>query len=334
MVVIVNIVVVGFGNVGKKVVERLNDPFFSGLRIKAVFSSMGGVVLREKSDYDYLFKLSTMNEPLSKHPHFNKISFMDYVQENPSGIAIFVIPPSYETGEPNLSMYRKAITSGYHIVTADKTGLAFDYQGLKKLARQYNVLLKYTATVAAGTPVLSVAKSLKYRKVQYIRAILNATSNYVLNLIESGKNWDEAISQAIKEGLAEPNPSIDIDGLDAAAKITILLNEMGINITMKDVDRKSLRIYSEEEIRKAIKESLRLKQVAGYDSANKEVFVKPIFVPLISPLAFTEGAYNTVEFKVEDDSIIIHGPAGPAWRTANVLLADVLEVLDEALGNE
>lgn len=326
----VNVVLLGFGKVGKEVVKKLyGDVKFKFLRLSSVFSSGGGVILKDNSDLENLLKLADMGEPLSSHPNFRDISFTEYISENPEGIAIFAIPPSYVTGEPNLSLYRSSIERGYHIVTADKTGLALRYGELINMAKSRGVKIKFTATVAAGTPVLSVARSLRFREINYIRGILNATSNYVLSLIERGKSWDEAINEAIAKGLAEPNPSIDINGVDAAAKLTILLNEMGHNLSMRDVKMVGLRVYNEDEIRNGLKEGLRLKQVVGYDAKGQEAFVRPVFVPVVSPLAFTEGHYNTVEFNLEGESIIVHGPAGPASRTAIVLLSDLLELLDE-----
>lgn len=324
------VILLGFGNVGKAFVEKFfSHPLLGNIYMKAVFSSKGGVIIKDKYDVEHLLNLVRRGEKLDIHPKFENYSFIDYASENPGGILVSTIPPSYATGEPNLTIYRVALKMGYHVVTADKTGLSYNYSGLMKLAKENGVRIKYTATVAAGTPVLSVARSLRYRDVKSIRAILNATSNYVLSLIEKGKDWNEAIGLAIKEKLAEPDPSIDIDGLDAAAKLVIILNEMGVHLNIKEVKTKSIRIYNEDEIRQGIKEGLRLKQVAGYDAKDKEVFVKPIFVPLISPLAFTEGGYNIVEFNVENESIIIHGPAGPSWRTANVLLSDLLELISE-----
>jgi len=335
---LIKLVIVGFGNVGKSFAEKVLELEKSGgerlLEIAAIFSSKGGVVVKSRDDLLLIEKILQSRSGLESHPKFEQITFTEYSRENPTGIAVFAIPPSYDTGEPNLTLYRSAIESGYSVVTADKTGLALRYRELKDMAKRAGVFLKYTATVSAGTPVLSVAESLRHRRVDYVRGVLNSTSNFVLKRIEEGSTWERAIQDAVNEKLAEPNPSIDIDGLDAAAKLSILLNEMGVRISLGDIERKSLKLFSEEEIRSALKEGLKLKQVAGYDSSRREAFVKPVFVPLVSPLAFTEGIYNTVEFSLEGESILVHGPAGPAWRTANVLLSDTLTLADELLAKQ
>lgn len=325
-----NLTLLGFGNVGKAFfLEYLNRGLDSRITLKAIFSSSGGVIIDSKNSMMELVQLVNNDKRLSAHSRFQPINFTEYCTQEPEGIAVFVIPPSYNTGEPNISLYKAALKCGYHIVTADKTGLALQYDELFRIAAKDGLKIKYSATVSAGTPVINVALALKHRDVKHVRGILNATSNYVLNQVEKGKGWDEAVAFAVAEKLAEPNPSIDIDGYDAAAKLAILLNAMGVSAKLNDIQRVSLRVYNESEIRKAMREGFRVKQIAGYDRDENKKFVKPVFVPSISPLAFTEGNYNTVEFSLENESIIIHGPAGPAWRTAKVLISDLIELIDE-----
>ncbi len=214
--------------------------------------------------------------------------------------AIISIPPSYDTGEPNLSMYRKLLSSGVSVVTSDKTGLALDFAGLMAAAVKGDANIEYRATVMAGTPAIDLVRGGLWggREVNSIKATLNATTNFVLTKIEEGLSRKDAVELAIREKLAEPDPRIDLDGWDAGAKLVILANQLGgLNATLRDV-KLSRFDADDERIRQAIKAGRRVKQVAVADMDSREMAVTLMEVDASSPLASVSGNYNAIEIRI------------------------------------
>ena len=232
----VNAALIGFGNVNRRVLlelVRLQDK----VRVSCVFSSRGGVEIRSESDLKDLVRLAESGQKLDAHPGFKRgFTVFDYVSGGGGlDLAFIAIPPSYETGEPNLSVYRQLLKSRVNIITADKTALALDYVGIVGDARKHGVFIGYRATVAAGVPAVDLMRGLVGRDVVKIEAVLNATTNYVLSLVERGYSFSNAIASAVREQLAEPDPRIDIEGWDPAATIAILVSELGYHSTLHNV---------------------------------------------------------------------------------------------------
>jgi len=323
----VRVALIGFGNVGRKLLLELAR-LGGAAEVVAVFSSKGCVAVRDSEDLALLTALAERGEGLSAHPKFEGgASATDWASSGAFELAFVAIPPSYDTGEPNLSLYRKLLSSGVSVVTADKTGLALSYWELVEEARRRRLFLGYRATVAAGTPAVDFARGLAGRDVESVEAVLNATTNYVLTLVERGASFEEALARAVEEELAEPDPRVDFEGLDAAAKIAILACELGLRMTLKDVERAPLASVGEDEVRSALTREARYKYVAELDAKKGKAFVRPKAYPAGSPLAKVSGSRNCVVARVEGEELVLEGPAGPAWRTAKVMLTDFFEYL-------
>lgn len=316
----------GFGKVGRELVKLLLGTD-QDIELVGVTSSRGTVLTEGPRDKAELLRLAREGRKLHEHPSFipGLLAPDSAVAVKPD-IVFIAIPPSYETGEPNRTIYKALVEEGINIVTADKTVLALHYNWIKGKAEENGALLGYRATVAAGTPAIDAARALRYRGVESLRAVLNATSNYVLGLVEQGLSLSEAIERSIKYGLAEPDPSIDLHGWDAAAKLTILANELGLEAALNDVDRVPL---TEEAIGSLAGEKARVKQVASLrvEEGKAVLRVAPEAVLPGDPLYYAEGERNVILYYLEGDMIRLEGPAGPAWRTARVMLADALEIL-------
>ena len=318
----VRVFVLGFGKVGRWLVRLLLEEYRDRFHLLGVTSSKGTVLAEGPADRAVLARLAKGARSLSEHPSFIPgLLAPDSVLATRPNMVLVAIPPSYQTGEPNTSMYKSFIEAGIGIVTADKTVLALHFEEIVSLAAESGVPLGFRATVAAGTPVLDVASALRWRGVSRVRAVLNATTNYVLGLLERGLTLDDAVRRSIEAGLAEPDPSIDLEGWDAAAKLTILANVLGIPARLDEVERRPLS----EALGRA-RGGGRLKQVAYLDAEKGILRVSPEIVSPGDPLARAEGEGNVVVFGLEDDEIVVEGPAGPAWRTARVMIADALDL--------
>ncbi len=322
---LLNLAFLGFGNVNRAFAELLikKKDFLKNLgfdvRVTAVLTSKGGIVQRSMDPEELLE---------ARHPSLLDGFVPDTSVDDLIGVdvVLFAIPPSYSTGEPNISLMKSLMERGTAVITADKTPLAHAFTEVMDLARSLGTFIGIRATVMAGTPVIDLVRGLRGREVTRISAVLNGTTNYLLTLIERGSGFEEAVDRLVGMGLAEPDPSIDVEGLDSAAKLTILLNLLGKEVTISEVERTPLTEINEEEIRKARMMGRRYKYLAVAD-LEKEVFqVKPELLKENDPLAAVEENYNAIKLHVEDDVIVLTGPAGPPPITARAMFTDLLEL--------
>ena len=296
----IDVIIVGFGNVGRALFQELTR--YKEFHVAGLASSKGAVLLRNRESFQEALNLAEKGFKLDSHSSFHSgMNSIELAVETGAELAFIAIPPSYESGEPNRSLYYGLLDNGLSIITADKTVLALEYRNIKQYVQKRGLFLGYRATVAAGTPVLDVIRGLKGREISLIRAVLNATTNYILSLIEKGLTYKEAISKAIEERLAEPNPYIDIDGWDPAAKLAIMLSEIGIPITIHDVYRESLETILEEEIRYAVRRGYRIKYIAEAIIDENKYSVHPMKMGQNDRLAAAYGYINIVEFYLENE---------------------------------
>ena len=318
--------IIGFGNVGRAVVRESSRGYGPPIRFVAAASSRGAVVIRSRSDEEALLKLGEAGERLDRHPAFVEgLGGIDAVSESGAELAFIAIPPSYERGEPNESIVKALLEQGISVVTADKTVLARGFREAMELAAEHGAFLGFRATVAAGTPATDVARGIAGRPIRRVSAVLNATTNYILTLVEQGLGVSEAIKRAVDEQLAEPDPRVDTHGWDPAAKLAIFLSAAGVYRRLGEVTRIPLDTISAEEVREALSQGYRVKYLALADLERGELSVKPVRLPATSFLASISGIYNAIEVELENEVIRLSGPAGPAWRTARVMLTDAIE---------
>lgn len=318
--------IVGFGNVGREAALLVHS--VGCLELAGAANSRGAVVAGKGADAAELALLASRGERLERHSGFREgVGAVEAALEAAADYAIVAIPPSYETGEPNRSIVIGLLSYGIGVGLADKTVPALYYDELVETAESRRAPLGLRATVMAGTPATEVAKALAPRGIEAIRGVLNATTNYVITMVEEGLTFEEAVARAVQYRLAEPDPKVDTHGLDAAAKLVILARIAGHRASLGDVERVPLETVSEDEVRAARERGARVRYVATADLSSGKMRVAPEIVEAASPLGMVEREYNAVEFIIEGgSSVTITGPTGPAWRTARVLVAEALEV--------
>ncbi len=319
-------IIVGFGNVGREVVRQVKL-MKAAIEFVGALSSKGGVVIRGESDITALIRLAEEGKGLTNHPSFTPgMSLREVIEDAGPDLAFVAIPPNYVSGDPNKRIYSELAELGINVVTADKTALALDFWGTLNEFSREGLRLGYRATVAAGVPVTDVAWALRWREVESFYAVLNATTNYIISLISEGLSYGEAVERAIREGYAEPNPTTDTHGWDPAAKAAIIASILeGRSISIGDVIKEPLGEWLIEAVRAAEAEGKVIRYVAHY-RRGEGVYVKPMPLPRSDPLARLPGKHNAVIFSLEGDEVSVAGPAGPAWRTARVMIGDALDI--------
>jgi homoserine dehydrogenase len=173
--------------------------------------------------------------------------------------------------EPGLSHVRMALTRGMHVVTPNKGPLALAYGELHRLAAHYGVQLRFDGTVAGGLPAINLGqRDLRGALVLRIEAVPNLCTGYVLELLGDGLSWEEATARARAEGVLEADPSFDLDGWDAAAKLVILANAvMEIPARLEDVERTGIVGLSGADVRAARQGGRVFKLLASADAGGR-----------------------------------------------------------------
>lgn len=158
--------------------------------------------------------------------------------------------------EPGLTHVRLALERGKHVVTPNKGPLVLAYQELHALAARHGVQLRFDGTVAGGLPALYIGqRDLRGAVVQRIEAVPNLVTGYILESLADGLPWEEALKRARAEGVLEADPSFDLDGWDAAAKLVILTNAiMDVPARLEDVDRTGITGLSGADVLAARRE--------------------------------------------------------------------------------
>lgn len=252
----------------------------------------------------------------------------DLLRDGSIDVLIEATPTDLQTGGSALETFRVALRAGVHVVTVNKGPLAVAYQELMELAHAHHAKLLFEGTVMAGTPSIRLAQSaLNGNQILGARGILNGTTNYILTQMETGMAYADALAQAQALGYAEPDPSGDVDGWDAAAKVLILSNMLYNNpLTLPDLSVTGISAITLADVQQAQRDGKRWKLIAEItpDGGN----VAPMLLSADDPLASVGGATNAITYQTEllGDVTLIGAGAGRI-ETAFAILADVLSLI-------
>ena len=318
------IILSGFGVVGQslaRLLESRGDTYAKyGLmsRIVAVSDSSSSVVAPEGLDMRRIYNVKQETGRVSDVRQ-------DIIEEVDADVLIETTPSNYTDGEPGMGNIMTAMRRGMHVISVNKGPLALALPSLVELAGYNNVLLRFSGTVGGGTPILGYAKrSLYGEKIVSFRGILNGTTNYMLSNMETGMSFGEALDDARHRGYVEADESLDIDGVDAAAKLTILANWiMGHKVTIHQIQRCGIRDVGQDDVRRASESNKAIKLVASCDDTLK---VEPQEVSRLDPLC-VNGTLNAVSFTSQHSgtqTIIGRGAGG--METASSILRDLLDI--------
>jgi len=236
-----------------------------------------------------------------------------------------------ERGEPAISHVRAALEAQAHVVSANKGPAAFAYHQLEALADSVDRLLLFEGAVMDGVPVFNlVRENLPAVTIHGFRGVINTTCNYVLSEMERGKDFDEAIAEMQRRGIAEADPALDIDGWDAAAKTAALVNVlMGSVTTPHRVIRTGIRDLTGADVRDAVGRNKRIRLVASAARHGGKVVarVEPELLDHDDPLAGITDLQNAIYLKTDllgDIGIVQR--SGDLTQTAYALLSDLAAI--------
>ena len=336
-----DIAMIGFGNVGRALVrlmQRKNDE------------------LRERHNLTWRFTgISTARHGLAADPNgldvnaalssFESGGKLDSLHRLPdardnlslirSGVANTLVELSTlnpQTGQPALAHCRAALDARMHIVTANKGPLAHAYRELRDRAAAKQLAFFFESTVMDGAPIFAAAREgLPGADLIGFRAILNSTTNFILTAMETGTSFDAALKQAQAIGVAEADPSNDVDGWDAAAKTAVLVNVlMEGDLRPTDIDRTGIRSVTPQMLMEAMARNQRIKLLcrAWREGDTIKTRVAPEPVSMTDPFALVTKTNSILRlsFDVLPGLTFIEEDAG-AQTTAFGVLADLLAVV-------
>jgi homoserine dehydrogenase len=234
--------------------------------------------------------------------------------------------------EPAYSYIKAALKSKKHVVTANKAVIATYGKELRQLADENGVEIRYEASVGGGIPIINtLIQSLSANKFDEIIGIVNGTTNYILTqMTAEGMNFDEALKLAQEKGFAESDPTSDIEGEDAAFKLSILSYiAFGIEVSPQDIPREGITKISKEDIEyaKQLGYTIKLLATARKNEKTFEFHVHPVLLKKDHPLSSVNNEFNALFVRGNAvGELMLYGKGAGSMPTGSAVLGDVMEI--------
>ena len=326
---------IGFGNVGKEFVRllrskevRLREDYGIEFLLTGVASRrIGWLANANGLDTAALLAGQFPETPAWAAPR----NVREWLEATDADVVFEASSLNRHTGQPAIDHLKAALERGAHAISANKGPVVYAYRELRQMAQSKGRKLLFESTVMDGTPIFSMfPHCLPAVELRSFRGILNSTTNVVLTEMESGLTLEQAVRRAQEIGVAETDPSDDLDGWDAAVKVaalTIVL--MDVPVKLDEIERVGIRTVSPEQVRAARAAGSRYKLICRAERVGNSVraSVRPEQLPMSDPLALLEGTTSALRFETDvfGLSIIEHKPGVVA--TAYGLLGDFVRAV-------
>lgn len=260
------------------------------------------------------------------------LSGKEVLSSIPCDLLVETTPTNIKDGEPAMTHIRTALNQGRHVVTAAKGPLVLRYAELKSLSEKHKARLMISAATAAALPTLDVGLScLAGTEVLSAEGILNGTTNYILTRMhEEGTPYHDALAEAQKMGVAEPDPSLDVEGRDTANKILLIANEVfQAGLSLKDIPVEGITRVSPEDIQRAKQEGKVIKLIGKAERKEGKVSasVAPMALLLAHPLASVRGTEKAISYLTDTmDRVTVSGGKSNPVGAAAALLKDIIRI--------
>jgi len=329
---------IGFGNVGQGLAEilskkasLLHEKFDADIRIVAICDLYKGSIA-DPDGFDPRTLLDHIKQygDLKEFPARDKgWDARETIANSDANVLVELSFTDLQTGEPALSHTIQALESGMHVSTSNKGPAALHFPKLLGLSKAHGGRIGVEGTVMSGTPTLALGMNmLAAAGVTRVQGILNGTTNYILGEMENGADYADALKDAQAKGYAEADPTGDVDGHDAAAKVVILANlVMGQSMTMEDVSCTGISGITRDQIQSAQAENQRWKLIGTLENVDGRIqgSVEPVRMDATHPLYGISGATNAITYSTDLlGEITLIGPGAGRIETGYAIIGDIL----------
>lgn len=333
---------IGFGGVGQALAkllleqkDQLQDKYQLSPTVVAVSDVIKGSVYHpEGLNIEQLLKVVTetgnVENYQAKEGLIKGWDSISTIKESNADMIVEVTYTDVKTGQPAIDHCRTAFEHKKSLVTTNKGPVAIKYKELAQLAKDNNVYWGFEGTVMSGTPALRMPMtSLAGNEINEIKGILNGTTNFMLTEMEKGFSYKAALQKAQKLGLAEADPTSDVEGYDVRYKAVILANYlMNTALLAEEIPCKGISDVTEEMIQAALAENKNWRLLARLKRENGKVkaSIQPELLDSNDPLAGVTGATNAIVYECDlAGSIMLTGPGAGLIETGYSLLIDIID---------
>ena len=309
---------IGFGTVGTGLVKILQE------KAKLLEERLGlSIVLKRIADLDV-----TTDRGIKVNPAILTTKIADVMEDPEIAIVVELIGGL----EPARTFILQALEKGKHIVTANKALLAVHGAEIFKAADERGVDIGFEGSVGGGIPILhSLKEGLVANQIQVIFGILNGTSNYILSeMTYRGLQFQEVLKKAQELGYAEADPTLDIEGIDTAHKLSLLLSlAYGIQVRMEDIYTEGISAISPMDIEhaKELGYHIKLLAIAKSDGGPVEARVHPTLLPADHLLSTVSGPFNAIFINGDAvGSTLFYGAGAGMMPTASAVVSDLVDL--------
>lgn len=339
--VTVRLVLLGFGNVGRALARligakhaEVQELYGLDLRVVAIATSRHGVAYDGTGlDLALALRIQENEGDLSELSQGNAThEITELLAEIEAEAVLESIPVDYQKGQPAIAYLETALRRGIHAITSNKGPVVHGYRSLSELASANDSRFLFEATVMDGAPIFSTWREcMPGARLSSFRGVLNSTTNFMLSEMEGGNSFDVALGKAQAVGIAETDPSGDIDGWDAAVKVAAVATVlMGSPLGIQEVEREGIGKLDADRVDAAALDGQRWKLVCSGWRENRKVRgrVRPERLGPEDPLYHVRGTSSSITFTsdVLGELTIMGADPGPN-TTAYGMFADLLNAV-------
>ena len=356
----ISLALVGLGNVGQRVLQLLIEKeahikarYDLAFKLVGVADSSGAAIAHNHAGERPVFGLAARSDGLDPqeilklkqakqgiatlpkvgHSGMSAAQMLDAVD---AGVMLEMSPTNLQDGGEGLRATEAAIAKGMHVVLASKGPLVVAYPKLAEAAHKKQVRLAFSASVAGGLPTVNLGRrDLNVARIERIEGILNGTTNYILtSMAEQGVSYADALAEAQRRGIAETDPTLDVEGYDAASKLLILAHAaLDYHATLNDVERVGITAVTMADLTRAKAEGkvIKLLCVAARDGDQYKLSVKPTALPATHPMArLSAGQMGVLYDSDVNGEIVAIIEEGNPMPTAAAVVRDLINLYWQA----
>lgn len=301
----INIAVLGFGNIGSGVAEVIEK---NHMQIKRA--------LGDSLHVKYILDIRDIP---------GAVKDINVIVNDPD---VKVVCETMGGKEPAYTYTHMALEHGISVCSSNKELVDAHGVELSAIAREHNCSYLFEASVGGGIPIIRpLREACRHEEISLIAGILNGTCNYILTNMKSGKTFDDALREAQEKGFAERNPAADVEGHDTARKIAILASLVsGRKISYEQVSCEGITNITPEDFAYADSRGMSIKLLGVYDASGPYVNVAPYLVPNNSPLYGVNDVFNGIMLHGNQvDNLMFYGRGAGKLPTASAVVSDVIE---------